>query len=197
MMIGEILGIIGAGLNFAVVIPYLIATRKGDAKPNAVSWLTWTQLTVIAAAASLTVGDSKAAWVLMGDALGTGLIFLAGLRWGYAKMTAFDAFCQFVALTGVASWIVLHTAWFAVLLVIATDVAALLPTLRHAYRQPDEEVTTTYLLSTIGSFCGLVTTLHSFSIQNGLYLAYLVVANSAVAATVTVRRRYAKNQQES
>ncbi len=181
----------GSILEVLGVVPYWLAAWQGKAKPNIVSWFTWTLLTLIVSSAAFASNDWHVGAVVLGNALGTGSIVVLGFWKGYARLTRFDAICQIAAIAGLLSWPVLHTVLPAVLVSTGIDAVALLPTLRHAWQRPAEEAWVTYALQSAGSGCALAATgLHASTAI--IYPAYLFAADGLVAA-VAVGRRHVRH----
>ncbi|HSE61040.1 MAG TPA: hypothetical protein VLA88_01955 [Candidatus Saccharimonadales bacterium] len=189
-MIQELLVVVGASLQIGQVAPFLVAMARGSAKPNIVSWCTWTVLTGIGSAAAFISGDRQAGVIVGANGLGTAAVVVLGFWRGYAKLTRFDVLCQVGALLGFATWPLLQGPLLAVIIVVVIDAVAAVATLYHAYRRPYEEVWLTYTLAGLGALCGLFA-LNEFTIVSSLYLFYLVVADMLISAVILVRRRMA------
>lgn len=182
----DALVIIGSLLEILGVVPYFLSAVKGEAKPNIVSWMTWTLLTLIVSSTAFASSDWRVGTVVLANALGTASIVMLGFWKGYTHMTRFDASCWVVATLGLLSWPLLHTILPAVLVTIAIDAVALLPTLRHAWRRPREEAWATYAMQAAGSLCVLLaTSFHSSAAL--LYPAYLTLADGSVVIIVLAR----------
>jgi len=180
------LTVLGLLLGLSQVIPFWHEAFQGQAKPNIVSWSTWTLLTMIAATVAFAGGNWRVGLVILGNALATGSVVVVGLWKGYAKMTRLDFICQLLALLGLVAWPFLHTITVTVAATVLVDALALLPTLHHAWRRPQEEAVATYILAAAGSLCGLFVSSVGWA---SVYPMYLVLADGLVAATVAWRRR--------
>ncbi len=183
----DVLIVLGSVLAAAGVIPYWISALQGRARPNVVSWLTWTLLTLIVSSAAFASNDWRVGTVVLANALGTASVVMLGFWKGYAQMTKFDACCQIMAMLGLLSWPILHTIVPAVAVTIAVDAIALLPTLRHSWRKPYEEAWMAYGLQSLGSLCLLVATGFHGSAAIG-YPAYLALADGSVVVVVLAQR---------
>jgi hypothetical protein len=182
-----IFSLIGVVLMVSQVVPYLLLAWKGEARPNVVSWGTWTLLTLIGAAAAITGGNWRAGLVVLGSALGSGAVALVGLRHGYAKMGRLDAVCQVLALVGLALWPLLRAPTATVAITIGVDALALIPTLRHAWRAPQEEAWASFALAAVGGACGLLA-VRQHDFVGYAYPLYLLCADLLVVGFVLGRR---------
>ena len=183
----ESLAIIGALIAALSTVPYLIDIVKGKTKPNIVSWFTWTLLTGIGASAALVAGEGKTALFLYGSSLCTALVVLFGLKYGIAKFSRFDLFCQIGAIIGLVLWLLFDSPNIGILVPLAIDFIVMLPTLRHAWLKPYEETWQTFLIGTIAPFFTVVS-LTAYNIPSLAFPLYLVLANGAITFAILYQR---------
>lgn len=81
------LAVVSAAIVILSGIPYAMDIVRRKTRPNAVSWFTWTLLISIGAFAALGAHETRTAIITFGDAIQVGLIFLLGLKYGYAKFS--------------------------------------------------------------------------------------------------------------
>lgn len=170
------------------VAPYLIDIVKRKTKPNVVSWTTWTLLTAIATAATFAADEPKTALLTLGSTVCSGLVVILGLKYGFAKFSAFDAFCWVGAVTGLGLWLIFDSPTLAIITTVSIDFLGVLPTIRHAWNEPGEETWQTFLAGVVAAMLTLVS-LTQFSVDSLLYPLYLMLANAAVVGVVIVRRK--------
>jgi hypothetical protein len=129
--------------------------------------------------------------VVLANSVATGSVVMLGIWKGYARLTRFDAICQVTAFAGLATWPLLHTPLLAVMVTVAVDAIALVPTIRHAWRNPEEEVWAAYALSAGGAACAAcaLLALRSYTLATWLYPAYLCAADALTAAIIMRKRR--------
>lgn len=190
-MMKEILSILGAVLILGCPIPYLIDIVWGKARPNVVTWGTWTLLTGIAAAALFVAGQPRPGLLLTADTIGTFSIVLFGLKHGIAKLDAFDIWCQVGAIVGLVMWLVFNSPIIAITMTIAIDFIATIPTLRHSWALPDEETVLTYALGSLAALFTLLS-LNTFNFSGWIYPLYLMLNNAALV--ITIRHGQSKGQ---
>ncbi len=182
--------VLSTSLTLLSVVPYLIDIWRGKTKPNLVSWITWTLLTTIATVAALSAGEVVTAILTGFSALETGLVVAFGLiKRAYVRYERFDVICQVAALVGVALWFLFDSPLIAIIASVTIDFIGGLPTLRHAWRRPNEETWQTYGLSAVANILAIVA-LESYTVISMLYILYLAIANSAFAAVIIYRKRY-------
>ncbi len=184
----DALAVIAALIAMFSTVPYLIDIVKGKTKPNIVSWFTWTLLTGIAAAAAYFDDSTKTALLLAGSSICTGAVVILGLKYGIAKMSKFDAFCQAGAVLGLILWLIFNTPEIAIIFTITIDFIVVLPTLHHAWLKPGEETWQTFA---VGSFAALLTVLSltSYTVTGLAFPQYLVLINAFLAGLIIWRRK--------
>ena len=182
------LAVIGALVVVLSGIPYIIDTVKGKTRPNIVSWFTWTLLIAIGGFAALDAHQLRTAILTFGDAAQAGIILLLGFRYGFAKLSLFDGFCQVGALLGLTLWLVFNNPVVAIVATVLIDLVAALPTFRHAWLKPQEETWQTFFISSVGAATGLAS-LSSFTVASLTYPVYLFLLGLSLSATIVARRR--------
>jgi len=184
----ESLAIIGALIAVFSTVPYLIDIVKGKTKPNIVSWFTWTLLTGISGSAALVAGEVKTAMLLYAGAIATGLVVLFGLKYGIAKFSRFDIFCQVGAIIGLVLWLAFDSPVFGIVVPLGIDILGMLPTLRHSWLKPYEETWQTFLIGTMAPLFTIVS-LTAYNIESLAFPLYLVLANGSITFAILYQRR--------
>src|SRR4051812_48116785 len=105
----DILALLAGILAITAIIPYIKDIIQGKTKPNIVSWLTWTVLLIIATSAAFAAHEPRTAFLSLGDTIGTGLTLILGLKYGIAKFSWIDAFCQIGAIIGLVLWLIFNS----------------------------------------------------------------------------------------
>jgi hypothetical protein len=184
----DILAVAGALATLLATVPYLVDIIKKKTKPNIVSWITWTVLTGIGTVAAFAAGEWRTAIQTMAVMVWTLSVVLLGLRYGIAKFTRFDTFCQAGAVVGLVLWFVFNSPAIAIVAAVTIDMIGALPTLRHSWLEPDEETWQTFALAVFGPVFTIVS-VSAYSIESLLYPGYFVLINGAIAAIVVYRRQ--------
>ncbi len=186
----EALAVIAGILAVVAIIPYMLDIIRGKTKPNVVSWFTWTLLLVIATSAAFAAHQPKTAFLTLGDTIGTGLTLLLGLKYGIAKFSWFDGFCQAAAIGGLILWFIFNSPAVAIIATVAIDSIAAIPTLRHAWHHPGEETWETFGVLTVASALTLIS-LSTFSVTSLTFPLYLLLINGLITSTIFFRGRRA------
>jgi len=157
-------------------VPYILAIIRGTTKPRVVSWFTWTLLTGIAAAASLSDHQYAAGILSLSATFEVGLIVILGLKHGDRKFDKTDIICQAAALVGLALWLVFNSPGIAVLASMVIDFIGCIPTIKHSWQKPHEETWFTFALSSLGGGLALLA-VRSWALTAIGYPLYIFVIN--------------------
>lgn len=184
--------VVSSILVIAGTVPYLIDTIRGKTKPNIVSWLTWTVLTGIGAAAAYSSHAYATAALVGSSGIATGAIVIAGARYGIARYTRFDAACQASAVIGLILWYVFNSPAVATIAVVIIDLIAAVPTYRHAYFEPNEETLSTYVIGTVAVILSIIA-ITEWSVVSSLYPIYLLLSDGLIIAILIGRRKFIRS----
>jgi hypothetical protein len=178
---------VAAGLcAAAAVVPYLADVWSGDDQPRAVSWVTWSVLGGIGAAAAFSGHRQMPAVVLTAAcsiecaAVAVLTVARSKRRWQLARL---DAACAVGVAAGLVSLTLLSSPVLATSVAVLTDFVGAVPTLKHAWDAPGEETCSTYVLFGVAGGITLAAgNLAEFTAV--AYPAYLLVFNASVAAVI-------------
>jgi hypothetical protein len=192
----NLLSVIGALVAVSSAIPYIANTMRGQTRPNTVSWLTWMFLHVIATFAAFSSGAIQTAIFTSAAALSTGVIAAISLRFGVRRYTRFDMICQLLSVVGLGIWLLTDKPLFAMIIVMAVNLIAALPTIRHAWNEPDRETWQTFALSVIASTITLVA-IAQYNFISLAYPIYFFACDGAIAVVILTRRHASKSARQT
>lgn len=179
----DIFAFLGAFIVLFCTLPYIIDIVKGKTKPNIVTWITWTVLIGIGAAALYASHEINAALLLTGDMVATFAVVIVGLKYGIAKLDRFDLFCMIGAIVGLLLWLIFNSPLIAILATILIDFIGTIPTVRHSYFHPEEETYLTFALGIVATIFTLLS-LHEYSFSAWIYPTYLLFSNTLLVVTI-------------
>jgi hypothetical protein len=183
-----VLSIVGPLISVAGFIPYLRDTMKGTVKPRIASWSNWTLITGIATVAAITEG----AWASAALTGATTLLELLVLVFAFKKSdksyNKVDGASQIFSLVGVAAWLLTDSAVFAIVFTLFADFFGAVPTLYHAWRKPNEEMATPFLISSFGDVL-VIFAVKDYNFVNTAFPAYMTVMGIAIGTVVILRRK--------
>lgn len=180
----EALAFTAALVMLFATLPYIVDMVRGKTKPNIITWLTWSILIGIGAAALFAAKETNAFLLLVGDFCATFAVVILGIRYGAAKIDKFDIFCQIGAALGLVLWLIFNSPLIAVTATIVIDFIGTIPTLRHSWNYPEEETRVTFLLGVIATTITLFS-LKTYAFSAWVYPAYLLGSNAALFITIT------------
>lgn len=176
-MIDERFTIIGSVIAMIGGLSYLIATIKGEVKPNKVSFLMWSFAPLIAFAAQIKegVGFFLALITLVAGveplSIFVASFFSKNAKW---KINAFDLFCGAMSILGLILWQITKTVNIAIIFSILADAMASLPTIIKSFKNPETEMAWTYFTTVISAAITLFA-VKEYTFANIGFTVYLLV----------------------
>jgi hypothetical protein len=172
-------GIVSAILLIASGPSYLIATVKGQMKPQRATWFIWSVLGVTALASQLALGARWSLVFTAVDSVGNIVMFLLALKYGVGGWNTIDRIALLIAGLGIAGSFLIRQPFVALLGVVIADAAAAGLTIRKAYLDPESEAPLAWLLVGFSAVLGLLA-VGKFDLSLWIYPIYLAIANFAV-----------------
>jgi hypothetical protein len=174
-------------LAIGAVLPYAVDTARGKTHPRLASWSTFALLNGINTVIAAVEGALESAIFSGALTVGTLAVVLLGFKNGIKQYQSFDAKCHLAAGFGIVVWWGMEDPKLAVLIVLAVNIVAMLPTLRHAAREPHAETWQTFAINLAASACAL------FAIKHYTFVAVViplyVMVMSVVLVTLILSRR--------
>lgn len=182
----------GALLPIIGCLSYVLATARGETRPNRVTWLVWGLVPLITLAAQIRAGVGWSAVVTAGAAVGPAAVLAVSLlnpraHW---RLGPFDYVCGAFALAALGALVATSRPDFAIALSILAEFAAALPTLRKAWIAPETEDRRTFVLAACGMAFGLAS-VEQASFAGYAFNLYLLAANCAQVLLLSLPRRVA------
>lgn len=189
-MIDARFALLGAALSMVGSSWYALLTLRGTVRPNRVTWFLWAAAPAIAFGAQVSDGVGLPAVTTLAVGLGPFLVLCASYanRSSYWRMSAFDLSCGVVAAIALLVWLALDDPVLAVLIAVAADAIAGIPTVVKAWRHPDTERPVVYLLATANGTLGLLS-LPERGITTVAFPVYLILLGLAMCSVVSLRGR--------
>ena len=177
-------------LSIAGFYAYIRDTLLGKTIPNRVTWSMWAIAPLVSAFAAVAAGADP--WAVVRVFLAGFLpltVFIASFAnpHGYWRLTAFDLACGVLSLAALIVWIAVDSPRISILLAIAGDSFAGLPTLLKAWKFPETETGSTFIASVI-SVLLVLPAIPEWNIENAAFQLYLIVAGSLIIAAIYRKR---------
>lgn len=195
-MLDSRLVIVGAVLNLIGSSSYVIATLKGQTRPNRVSWFIWAFAALLAFAAEISKGVGIQSLMTFMVGFGPLLVFIASFinKKAYWQITRLDWYCGGLALTALALWAITKEANLAIAFAILADGLAAVPTLIKSYRHPQTEHYGIYLMGAISAGLTLLT-IKDWTFAHYGFPIYILLICIGLVALITIPRK-SRPQQE-
>jgi len=181
-------GGIAVVLSLAGLLPYLYGMFKGKLKPHLFTWLLWSLMTVIAAAAQILGGAGAGAWPTLITAVLCVVILIGSFFCGEKNITRSDWVMLGLGLLAIPLWLVTKDPTASIILVTFIDLSAFVPTFRKAWHKPWEESLNNCLTSLAKHACTLFA-LDQVNIVTALFPAAILLANVGISTMLIMRRR--------
>lgn len=189
-MILTILTIAGVALVALSTLPYIRALLKGQVRPRLVSWGVWAVLAGVMTFAALTAGEVQSALLTGVTAAACATVLILGWQQGSRTMARLDWLCLVGALVGIGVFVVMRDPLLALAVSVAVDAIAFIPTLVHAWTDPEEESLLCFALAAIGELLVVAAILSAAPTLAGLlYPIYAVLFNGSVVVLLLAGRR--------
>lgn len=181
-MIPEYFALIGAAIASIGGVQYLYLTIVGKVKPNKVTWFFWAAFPMIAFAAQLSQGVGIIAWATFSAGAPPLFILLASFanKDAYWELRKIDYTFAALAIVGVVLWQVTNSPNIALTFAIFADLAAALPTVIKAYKNPETEDWQPFAIGTFGFVFALLS-VQIWSYENYAFVVYVCLINAAIA----------------
>ena len=167
-------------LSFAIIasvlalvgnIPYLIDVYKRRVEPHAYTWFVWSIVSCVIFFGQVAKGAGVGALPTLVSEMFTILIFFFSLKNGFKHVRKIDHIFLAVALLGLIPWALTKDPTISVIIVVAIDLVAFVPTLRKTFKYPKTETPLLYSMNVFRHILmlfslqayNIATMLHSFS----------------------------------
>lgn len=182
-------GLAAGIVGIAGYAPYVRDILKGAAKPEKASWLIWALEYAMLFIAQVAKGAAASLWLIGLQLLGVVVIYCLALRYGiggFGRGKQLLLGCVFLAMV---AWLVSDDAALTILILLAVEATGVALTAIKAYRQPESETLTIWIM--IG--CGGLLTLPAIGYGKDpilyLYPVSLMLVNLCVVGAVLLGRR--------
>lgn len=181
----NILLAIGTLLATVSFVPYIRDIIRHGTRPRLVSWTIWTLLLTLMAIVSVQEQQWGSALITTVSAIGCFTVVVLGRRYATRGTTQLEKSVLVAAVAGIALWLVVDNPLLVMIVALAIDAAAYLPTVIHAWQDPEEESWRSYLVGGLGQVLILIAVLARHADTVGvLYPAYAAVMNLAIVGVI-------------
>lgn len=188
----EILAIIASILAIVGNISYLKDTIKGNVKPHPYTWFIWSIVSMTTFFGGLVKGAGIGALPTGVAEAFTIVIFLYSLQYLFKKHKGHihksDHYFFVIALLGLIPWALTKDPTISVIVVVAIDVVAFIPTLRKTWIRPQTERPLLYEMNVSRHILTLFA-LNSYNIATTLHSIAMICTNTLMTLFIKIRTR--------
>ncbi|MEO8105013.1 MAG: hypothetical protein ABI602_01620 [Candidatus Saccharibacteria bacterium] len=169
---------------------YIKDTLHGNTRPNRVTFFLWGAAPLIAYYAQRSGGGGIQILYTLIIAIVPFFIFAASFvnKQAFWKITKFDVTCGVFSFIALLSLFAIGNPMLALLLSVAADFFAALPTIIKSYRYPETETTFTYAAE-IASSAIVLLTIHKWAFINYFFVIYILVMNIMFTTILVMPRK--------
>lgn len=183
-MIRHQLALASGVLTAASVIPYLVSVARGHTRPQRMTWFVFALLETIAALSQISEGNELGAFLAIGLATGSIVIFVVSLWTGVGGSFRSDRAALAIALAGVAVSVRVGDPTVALAAAIVADLVAIGLTVHKVRIDPSSEAGALWAIDTVAGVLAIV----AVGGPMGVDLAYPIhhtIVSFTVLLTVT------------
>lgn len=185
------LAIIAALLAIVGNVPYLRDVVRGKVTPHPYTWLVWAIVSGTVFAGQYVGGAGWAIIAFGASEIFTIIIFLFSLKYGFKHIPKRDTYFLAAALLGLVPWYMTSDPTWSVVIMVAIDCIAFVPTLRKAYAHPQTESPILYA-SNVARHILALGALSSYNIATTIHSVVMIIANSLMVAFIVQKSPHNK-----
>lgn len=187
MAISTVCALLAAVCGVVGTVPYVVDTVRRTTVPHRGSWLIWSVLGVVAVESQRADGARWSLLPLSVQALGTCVVLLLSIRLGSGGLSGPEIGLLALAGAGVVGWQTVGEPVIATGCVILADLIGALLMIPKAWRDPDSETCSLFVLASLGgaATAGAVGVVAAPLL---IYPGYFCLVNGFLALMIGVRR---------
>ena len=186
----ETVAIVASLLAIVGNVPYVWDVLRGKVKPHPYTWFVGSIVSCIIFFGQLAKGAGIGALPTASSEIFTLIIFVLSLRFGFKKITKTDTLFLVVALLAIAPWIITKDPTLSVIIAVAIDLIAFVPTVRKTWRYPKTEAPLLYGMNVSRHILALFS-LQAYNIATTLHSIAMIVINTLMTVLI-LKPKYKK-----
>ncbi len=183
----ETLAIVAALMAVVGNVPYVKDVLDKKVQPHAYTWFVWSVVSGIIFFGQLAKGAGVGAIPTFASEIFTFIIFLLSLRYGFKKITFTDTFFLFLALVGIGLWVATKDPTISVIIAVAIDLIAFVPTILKTWTYPRTETPVLYGMNVLRHALALFS-LQAYNIATTLHSIAMITTNSLMTLIMLFRK---------
>lgn len=183
----ELFAIVAALLAIAGNIPYLRDVLKKRVQPHLYTWLVWSIVSGVTFFGQVAKGAGIGALPTAASEIFTVIIFFFSLKYGFKNIRPRDKYFLAAALLSLIPWAITKDPTISVIIVVAIDLIAFVPTLTKTWAKPGTETWWLYFTNVVRHILALFA-LEAYNIATMLHSIAMIIVNSAMVSIITNRK---------
>lgn len=175
---------------FAIIgnISYFRDVLSKRVRPHPYTWFVWTIVSGVTFFGQLAKGAGIGALPTGVAETFTLLIFLFSLQYGFKHVTKTDTYFLIIALLGIIPWVLFKDPTISIIVVVAIDLIAFIPTLRKTSLNPATEAPALYSMNVSRHVLTLFS-LQTYNIATTLHSIAMIITNSCMTFLIVRKRK--------
>lgn len=165
-------------------IPYILSIRRGDTRPNRVTWGIWTTIGFILVGSYYAIGATNTLWLPIAQVISQLIITCYAFKYSKGRWQKSDRICLAGAGLSLLLWWRSGSPLVALAMNIAMDILGAIPTIQKIYYEPDSEDLLFWVMAFSASVLNLLA-IESFTLSFVLFPLYLFILNITVLILLT------------
>ncbi len=165
-------------------IPYIMSIRRGDTRPNLVTWGVWTTIGLILLGSYQAIGATHTRWLLIAQVVSQFAITVLAFKYSRGKWQRLDGICLAGAGVSLILWWFSGNPLVALLINTAMDLLGAIPTINKIYCDPTSEDLGFWTLSFLAAVLNLLA-IENFSLSFTVFPVYLLILHIVVLTLLT------------
>jgi hypothetical protein len=165
-------------------IPYIISIRRGDTRPNRVTWGIWTTIGLILLASYQAIGATNTLWLLIAQVISQFVITFYAFKYSQGRWQRLDRICIAGAGLSLLLWWRSGSPVVAILMNTTMDLLGAIPTINKIYHDPNSEDLRFWVMSFVATVLNLLA-IENFSLSFIVFPLYLFGLNVVILMLLT------------
>jgi hypothetical protein len=187
----ELISGIAVCMTFLAYIPYYKDILKGKTHPHVYSWSLWSFLTFLLVALQIKGGAGPATWITAAAGLMCTGVVIFSIKDGKKDITLSDKIVAVLSLCAMGFWLIANQPTISVMLVIAADMLAFIPTVRKSYYDPHSETLSLYATNALRFFLALAA-VESYTFLSTAWIVAWALGNGLFSIMLYIRQKQVK-----
>ncbi|APX12499.1 hypothetical protein [Tateyamaria omphalii] len=184
----RLFGLASALLSIYAFYPYARDVLRGHTRPQRACWLIWSVLGSIALMSQIVEGATASLWFAAIQVGWTIVIFGLSIWRGQGRfLNPGDEYILIAATLGLALWASTDTAAYALVITISISMLGGAATIAKAYRAPETETMSTWVISWLAALCAICAVGHLDWVLLA-YPLYLLCLYSGIVLAIMLGR---------